>query len=162
MRLQLRIGYFHRVERYREVGIGRVEINDIVDAAFRNPLQYALSVVAVRIDDGEAVRAIDVRYSQKFQHTGLTDTGLTNDIQVSAPVFAMDAEHSVMAAEIGDRNRAYLRLGLISNQRQIGRRLGSLGIGPENIRRLDVGVRQVEQTGDFFDIANKCPLVEFT
>ncbi len=101
MGLQLRISNFHGVKGDREVGIGRIEINNIVGTLGRNALQNIDRVVAMRIDDRKTVWAKDVADGQQLQKTGLTDTGLSDDVQVPPPVGARQAEHGVAAAEVG-------------------------------------------------------------
>ena len=60
VRFQFGVGHFHGIKGYREVGVGRVKVNNIFGALGRNALQDIKRVVAVRVDHRKAVRAVNV------------------------------------------------------------------------------------------------------
>jgi hypothetical protein len=95
-----RIGDLERVEGNWVGGVGRVEVDDIFDAAFGDETEVVDGEVAMRVDDTIALVVENIRECEKFEHTGLTSTGLTDDIDVAGAVAAEHAELVVDAAEV--------------------------------------------------------------
>ena len=89
---------------------------------------------------------------------------MTDDVNVTRAVVAQHAELVVDAAEIGDAKSGNLVVvGVVAGQdRQLGWRFSGFGVGSDDVRHLDVGVRQVKDRGQLLDIqdksfAVKCP-----
>ncbi len=112
----------------------------------------------MRIDNGKTVRTKDIADGEELQKPRLAGARLADDVHVPPAVGARQAEHGVVAAKVGGRDRADIIPILGADDWQVGRRLGGLAERPEDVRRFYVGVRQVVQRGDFFDVANKAVL----
>ena len=99
--LVFRIGHFQHVEANGKVGVGRVEIDDVVDAARRDRGKNLLHQFAVRIHHRHAPAVADILDGEVFEHHGFTDAGFTDDVHVLPSVARFNAEDPVLSPEIG-------------------------------------------------------------
>ena len=83
------------------MSIGRIEVDNIFDAAFWDELEVVHGEIAVWIDNTITLVVVDVAECEEGQKTRLTGTGLTDNINVTRAVAAIHAELVFDTAEIG-------------------------------------------------------------
>ena len=99
--LATRVAHFKRVEGYRVSSVGRVEINNIVNAAFGNEAKVVNRKVAVGVDDAITLVIKHIGECKEFKHTRFAGASLANDINVTRTVASQHAELVVDATEVG-------------------------------------------------------------
>src|SRR5262249_7656202 len=88
------------------------------------------------------------------EQTRLTRAGLANNVHMTAAVGTIQPKLLVNTTEVGQAKGAdiFVVVGVVGDNWQLGWRLGRLGGGPYNAGRFDIGVRQVEDRGQLFDV----------
>ena len=71
-----------RIEADRPLGIGGVEIADLMGAFGRDAIRDRLGEVAVRVDDGDALAGDDVVHGQVEKRRALSRARFTHDVDV--------------------------------------------------------------------------------
>ncbi len=61
------VGYLHGVEGHGVLAVGRVKVDHILQAVLGDVAHNVGGVVAVRVDDGEALVVVDVRQRDELQ-----------------------------------------------------------------------------------------------
>ena len=96
-----RVADFERVEGDWVSSVGRVEIDDIFDATFGDEAEIIDGEIAVWVDNTIALIVENVGERKKFEHTGFTGAGLTDDVNMARAVAAEHTELMVDATEVG-------------------------------------------------------------
>src|SRR5439155_13662378 len=94
-----------RVEGERVRSVRDVEVNQIGPPFFGNKIQNVFRQVAVGIEERKAFAMHEVLAGEVSDQRGLAGAGLADDVQVGAAVGALDAEATMIVAEVGDGER---------------------------------------------------------
>lgn len=126
-------------------GVGRVEIDDILNTAFRHEAEVVDGEIAVRVDDTITLIIKDVAEGKKLQHTGFAGAGLADNVDVAGAVATIHAELVIDAAEISQAEGGNVLVvgGVASDEGELGGRLGGLGRSPDDVGGLDGSVGEV-------------------
>ena len=135
-------------------GVGGVEIDNVFNAGFGDEAKIIDGKVAVRIDDAIALIIENVGESEEFEKAGFTSTGLADDIDVAGTVTAEETKLVIDTAEIGEAEGGdvFVLGGIAGEDGELGGGLSGLRRGPDDIRCLYRGVREVVDGGEFGDV----------
>ena len=86
------VGKLKDVESDVVIDIGRVEINNVLDALLRNFVEHSLDQLPVRVDNREAFAIGDVLDDHVVHERAFTSAGLPHHIHMLSPVNALDAK----------------------------------------------------------------------
>ena len=90
---------FEKIEADRRIHVTRVEIDDVVDALWRDHAEELFGGVAVGIDESETFTIGHVLIGKVFEEDGLTDTSLTYYICMATAIFGAEADGFFDAAK---------------------------------------------------------------
>ena len=100
VRLLRGVGYFERIKGDRERSIGGVKIDDVFYSRLGNKPEVVDGEVAVGVDNTVALVIINIGEREKFEESGFTGAGLTDNVNVAGAVAAEKPELVVDAAEV--------------------------------------------------------------
>ena len=83
-----------RIEPDRPLGIGGVEIADLMGALGRDAIRDRLGEVAVRVDDGDALAGDDVVHREIEQRRALARARFAHDVDVPLALLAREADRA--------------------------------------------------------------------
>ncbi len=108
-----------RVESDWIGGIGRVEIDNVLNAVFGDEAEVVDGEIAVWIDDAVTLIIENVAKSKKFEHARFTSAGLSDNVDVARTVTAQHTKLVINTAEISQtKGRDILIVsGIAGNER---------------------------------------------
>ena len=96
-----------RIEGYRAVRVGGVEVDEVGLPTLRNVLQNVLRYVPMRVDEAQAIVPLYVGDGHVLQQGRFAGARLSYDVDVLHPVFVTDAESLVGVSVVGDAYGGY-------------------------------------------------------
>ena len=81
--------------------ISWVKVTNVVDSGFGDIVEEDFHQVAVGVDDGHTFTIFHVIDGHIGDEGGFAGTGFTNDVNVFAPVLALDAKDGGVVFELG-------------------------------------------------------------
>ena len=87
----LDVATFKKVNFDGAVTVGRVEKDNVVDAAGGNVVKESIDGIAVRINETEAFIVAQIIDGHVTQHRGFTGAGFSDDIHMTAAIGAVNA-----------------------------------------------------------------------
>src|SRR3989344_7265311 len=84
------------------VGIGRIKINYILHSMRWNSGENCFNIFPVRINHADPVAVLNILDNHIEHQYGLTSTGLSEQINMLAPILALDAIKNVLVPVSGD------------------------------------------------------------
>lgn len=144
-----RIGDFERVKGHWISRVGGVEINYVTHARFGDKSEVVDSKIAVRVNNTITLIVKNIRECKKFEHAAFPCSSLTNNINVTRAIATEQAKLMVDPSEISETKggNVFVVGGDASENGELGGRFGGLGRSPDDIWRLDRGVREMINAG---------------
>ena len=79
-----------KIESEWALYVGRIKINHVFVALGWHRREHIENVVAVRIDEANALAVFDVLLNQRFHKRSFTRTGLSNDVEVTETILGRE------------------------------------------------------------------------
>ena len=92
---------FEGIVAIRLIGIGHVEVDQVLAPLGRDCLRDARDQVTVGIEQRKALAPANVLQHHGFEQGRFAGTGLADDVDVGKPVLALDAKPLALIAELG-------------------------------------------------------------
>ena len=102
-----RIHFFHHIEGNGILLVGRIEVNNIIDAAGGNRFDQSFGKFPVGIHNRHSVAILDILNSHILDHGRFSRSGLADHIKMASAIIHFDAERPVLSPKIGFGKGSY-------------------------------------------------------